>query len=96
MNGLCVAGEVRDSFPPVSSTKFQSVRKVICSEMFQQRAIAICYFNVVNLIGTLQLKICEVDVDDIAFGNFDTLRFMDTVGVVSWEILYTYRIEYIK
>ena len=60
----------------------ESVRKVICSEMFQQRAIAICYFNVVNLIGTLQLKICEVDVDDIAFGNFDGFPLMKIVGVV--------------
>ena len=86
MNGLCVAGEVRDSFPPVSSTKFQSVRKVICSEMFQQRAIAICYFNVVNLIGTLQLKICEVDVDDIAFGNFDGFPLVQIVAVVRWIV----------
>ena len=50
--------------------------------MFQQRAIAICYFNVVNLIGTLQLKICEVDVDDIAFGNFDGFPLVQIVAVV--------------
>ena len=65
-----------------SVTKFQSVRKVICSEMAQQCAIAICNFNVVNLIGTLQLEICEVDVDDIAFGNFDGFPLVQIVAVV--------------
>ena len=69
MNGLCDAGQVRNSDPSVSPSKFQSVRIVSCSEMSQRCAIAISYVNIVDLIGTLQLKICEVDVDDVAFGN---------------------------
>ena len=53
-----------------------------CSEVSQQCAIAISYFDVVNLIGTLQLKFCEVDVDDIAFGNFDGFPLVQIVAVV--------------
>ena len=64
--------------------------------MSQQGAVTIRYFKVVDLIRLLQLEISEVDVDDIAFGNFDSLPFVNTVWVVSWEILYTYRIEYIQ
>ena len=86
MNGVCDAGQVRNSDPSVSPSKFQSVRIVSCSEMSQRCAIAISYVNIVDLIGTLQLEICEVDVDDVAFGNFDGFPLMKIVGVVGWEV----------
>ena len=105
MDGFRETGDVRNSVPgrffvatafAAAWTTVSFIHVVESSEMSQQGAIAISYHNVVNLFIILQMEICKVDVDDIAFGNFDTLRFMDTVGVVSWEILYTYRIEYIK
>ena len=39
----------------------------------QECAIAIDYFNIVSEVNriTLQLEVSEVDVDDIAFCNFD-------------------------
>ena len=58
------------------------VRKVFCSEMSQHCAIPINYFKVVNVMGgPLHFKISEVDVDDIAIGNFDSFPLMKIVGV---------------
>ena len=81
MDSLCDAGEVRnlDSLPTSSFTVVHIVRR---SKMSQQGAFTIRYFKVVDLIRLLQLVICEVDVDDIAFGNFDGFPLMKIVGVV--------------
>ena len=89
MNGLCDAGYVGNFHPlfllfPLS--KSQIVRIVSCSKMSQQCAITIRYFNIVHFIRFLQLKICEVDFDDIAFGNFYGFPLVKTVGVVRWEV----------
>ena len=50
--------------------------------MSQHCAIPINYFKVVNVMGgPLHFKISEVDVDDIAIGNFDSFSLMNIVGV---------------
>ena len=58
---------------------------IVIREKSQQCAIAIGYFNVVNT-ASLQLKIREVDVDDIAFGNFDGFPLVQVVAVGGWEV----------
>ena len=93
MNGFCDAGYV-GNFDPLSlspsfsfhKVQFQIVRIVLCSKMSQQCAITISNFNVVYFIGLLQLKICEVDVDDVAFGNLDGFSLVKVVGVVEGEV----------
>ena len=50
--------------------------------MPQQGAVAIGQFKVINLVRALQLKICEVNVDDIALSNPDGLPFVKVVVVV--------------
>ena len=50
--------------------------------MSQQGSIPVRYFKVVDFIRTLQIEICEVDVDDIAFGNFDGFPLVQIIGVV--------------
>ena len=86
MDGLCDAGKVinLDSLP--TSSFFTDVHIVCRSEASQQGTIPIGYFKVVNLIRTLQLEISEVDVDDIAFGNFDGLPLVKIVGVAGREV----------
>ena len=54
--------------------------------MSQQCAITISNFNIVYFIRLLQLKICEVDVDDVAFGNVDGFPLVKVVGVVEGEV----------
>ena len=54
--------------------------------MSQQCAVTISNFNVVHFIRLLQLKICEVDVDDVAFGNLDGFSLVKVVGEVGREI----------
>ena len=93
MNGLCDAGNVGNFYPlslspsfPFHQVQFQIVRIVLCSKMSQQCAITISNFNIVHFIRLLQLKICEVDVDDVAFGNLDGLPLVKVVGVVEGEV----------
>ena len=74
MDGFCVAGYITNWI--VIQDK---------SEVSQQCAIAISYFNVVNC-ASLQLEIREVDVDDIAFGNLDGFPLVKVVGVGGWEV----------
>ena len=50
--------------------------------MPQQGAVAIGQFNVINLVRALQLKVCEVNVDDIALSNPDGLPLVKVVVVV--------------
>ena len=84
----CDTCDVRNSVPVPSgffvATAFVHVVE-LSSETSQQGAIAISYFNEVNLFSP-QLEIGEVDVDDIAFGNFDGFPLMKVVEVVSWEV----------
>ena len=61
------------------------VHEEFSPETSQQGAIAISYFNVVDRL-TLQLEICEVDVEDIAFGNFDGFPLVQIVAVVRWIV----------
>ena len=56
------------------------------SKVSQHCAIGLSYFQVVNGITPLNVKICDVDVDDIAFGNFDSFPLMEIVGVVRREV----------
>ena len=50
--------------------------------MTQQGAVTISQFNVINLVRTLQLKICEVNVDAIALCNPDGLLLVKVVVVI--------------
>ena len=50
--------------------------------MPQQGAVAISQFNVINLVRTLQLKICEVNVDNIALCNPNGLPLVKVIAVV--------------
>ena len=77
MDGLSDTGYVMNSDPcPMSffatpGTIVSFVQVVVCSKPSQGCAITISYLDVVDMVRTLQLKICEVDVNDIAFGNFN-------------------------
>ena len=60
------------------------IQIVSWAKMTQKCAIAINYVNIV--IWTFQIKICEVNVDDIALGNFDGFPLVKFVGVVGWKV----------
>ena len=85
MDGLCDAGQV-GNLDPLPTTPFTVVHIVRRSKMSQLGAIPICYFKVVDLIRTLQLVIGEVDVDNIAFGDFDGFPLVKIIWVVGGEV----------
>ena len=56
---------------------------IVVSQMSQICAVPIGYLNVVHRVRALQLKICEVNVDDIALSSLDGLPLVKVIGVVS-------------
>ena len=59
---------------------------VLGSKTAQEGTIPIRNFDVVNVIIAFQLKVCEMDIDDMSLGNFDRFPLMKIVGVVVWEV----------
>merc|ERR1719234_2347816 len=57
------------------------------SEMSKTCAVPISYLKVVHWVRLLQLKICEVNVDNVALSNLDGLplvKVIRVIGRIAW------------
>ena len=77
MNSLCVAGDVESCVA--------YLQLMARSKVSQERPITISDLNVVPIIRSLYIKVCELNVDEVALGNFNSSYLAEIVRVVSRE-----------
>ena len=77
MNSLCGAGDVESCVA--------HLQLMARSKMPQERPITISDLNVVPIIISLYIKVCELYIDEVTLGNFNSSYLAEIVRVVSQE-----------